>query len=242
MYGFGSMKRSLLAALCLFIALMGLSVHDNRAVADTHSDAATTSNTLLPEGNAQLSQLLRLWGVFGNQVEASCDSLHVGDLRCLSARGTLATLMRFNRPAIVVLVHDGHRQQLLLSQLSKTHATIVGAEDARRITRQRLADMWTGRFKMIWRADAGAVLMYPGMRGEAVSWLRRRLAKVDEQSDDADQAVVSRYFGRGLESRVRHFQLMHELEPDGLVGPRTQIVLNGLAAESGVPTLVAQPE
>lgn len=204
---------------------------------------------LLPQGSVDLDQLLRLWGVFGAKVETSCASLHIGDLRCLSGHGTLAMLDRFDRPAILVLAHDGVRQRLLLTELDEKQATLVGTSGASRIARKLLARLWTGEFELVWRMNAGVALIHRGMRGDAVVWLRQHLARAmadaADAANDADgaaQAPVSRYFGSGVESRVRNFQLMNGLKPDGLVGPRTQILLNGLTPEPGVPTLTPAPD
>lgn len=216
------------------------------SAADGGDDAGVVPSsgpkTPLPEGNADISQLLRLWGVFGAEVEASCASLHVGDLHCLSEQGTLATLEHFNRPAIVLLAYDGRRQRVLISQLGEQKATLVGAERARRISRKRLARLWTGEFRMIWRAHTGAVLIHNGMSGDAVLWLRQRL-RLAAGKDSADKpGSKSPVFDDELESRVRNFQLMHGLQPDGIAGPRTQIILNGIAATPGVPTLEPKPD
>lgn len=198
----------------------------------------------VPDGSVEINQLLRLWGVFGAKVGTRCDGLHVGDLRCLSDKGTLATLARFNRPAILVLATGGDSQRVLLSALDETEATLVGANGASRISREQLAALWTGRFEMVWRTNVGMDLLRRGMAGQAVTWLTQRLAQAAEENahDEQEQAPVSRVFDSAVESRVRNFQLMHGLKPDGLVGPRTQIMLNGIVPEAGVPTLTPQPK
>src|SRR5699024_10147855 len=66
---------------------------------NAESVATAGPQQAVPEGNVGLDQLLRLWGVFGDRGDARCRGLRIGDLRCLSAKGTLATLARFNRPA-----------------------------------------------------------------------------------------------------------------------------------------------
>lgn len=196
--------------------------------------------TPLPEGDAQFSQLLRLWGVFGAEIETSCAALHVGELRCLSDQGTLATLERFNRPAILVLAHNGQRQRVLISELDKNGATLTGAKDARHIARQRLARLWTGQFFMIWRAHSGVVYIHDSMIGSAVAWLRTRLRRAAGEDPHTQVGPASPIFDDRLGVRLRHFQLMHGLKPDGVAGPRTQIMLNGVDPKAGTPTL--EPE
>lgn len=207
---------------------------------------ATGPQQAVPQGSVSLDQLLRLWGVFGANVDARCGTLRVGELRCLADHdGTLAALARFDRPAILVLAVDGQRQHVLLSGLDDKQATLVGASGARRMSRQQLAKVWTGAFEMVWRSSVGMTLLHRGMRGSAVAWLTQRLAQAASKAAD-DKATtkpgpVTQFFGSAVESRVRNFQLMHGLKPDGLVGPRTQIMLNSVAPEAGVPTLTPRP-
>ena len=197
--------------------------------------------TPLPDGNAQLSQLLRLWGVFGAKVKSDCRNLRVGNLRCMDAHGTLKELADFNRPAILFLQQGGHTRRLLMSQLDDDSATLTGAEGTRRIGRDQLKQAWNGRFLMIWRADAQLTHIHANMIGQAVSWLRTRLARVSDQDSKPQVGPESPVFDASLEQQVRHFQLMHGLKPDGIVGPRTQIMLNSLNPPAGTPTLDAEP-
>lgn len=221
--------------------------------APAQADAAPSAAAVLvagpqqavPQGSVSLDQLLRLWGVFGANVDPRCGTLRVGELRCLADHGTLAALARFDRPAILVLTVDGQRQHVLLSGLDDEQATLVGASGARRMSRQQLAKVWTGAFEMVWRSSVGMTLLHRGMSGPAVTWLTQRLAQAASKAAD-DKATtkpgpVTQFFGSAVESRVRNFQLTHGLKPDGLVGPRTQIMLNSVAPEAGVPTLTPQP-
>lgn len=143
-----------------------------KASANNQSNAQT-----LPSGNADLNQLLRLWGVFGAHLHIHCSELQIGDLRCLADRGNLATLERYNRPALLVIQHGTGLQTVLLSAINKKQKTVtlVGGQGARNVDIQLLKSVWTGRFEMIWRADAGVRLIRPGSVGSAVVWLRKRL-------------------------------------------------------------------
>ncbi len=201
------------------------------------AEALGEAETAMPSGDADITQLLRLWGVFGSQVNTSCEALRVGDLRCLSERGGFAVLERFNRPALLTLQRDGEQQKVLLSALDDTTATLVAADGTRRIPRERLARLWTGQFEIIWRAQAGMTLIRPGTVGSSVVWLRRRLTRAEGENPDVQLGPKSPIYDADLESRLRHFQLVHGLEPDGMAGPRTQIMLNGLVTSPGSPTL-----
>src|SRR5699024_2915121 len=119
--------------------------------------------------------------------------------------------------------------------------TVTGAEDIRRIDRERLERLWTGDFQMIWRAEADVVYIRNGMIGSAVIWLRRHLTAAQGENPDVQLGPESPIFDQELESRLRNFQLLHGLKPDGIAGPRTQIMLNTVMPKPGTPTLQPKP-
>ncbi|GAB3685652.1 ExeA family protein [Salinisphaera aquimarina] len=205
--------------------------------AGTATADATAPAGGIPPGDADISQLLRLWGVFGSQVQTNCGALRVGDLRCLSDRGSFAMVERYNRPALFTIQRDGKRQKVLLSSLDKDSATLVGGDGTRRVPRAELARLWTGQFEVVWRSDSGVSLIQPGAVGDAVVWLRRRLARADGKNPNTDLGPPSPVYDDRLEAELKHFQLVHGLEPDGMAGPRTQMMLNGAVATPGSPAL-----
>lgn len=203
--------------------------------------AAATSppagDTALPPGNAGIDRLLRLWGVFGNAAEDGCGQLAVGDLRCFSGRGGFAELERYDRPALLVLETERGRRRVLLSRLSGDTATLVFPEGTRELRRERLAGLWTGEFELVWRKTASPGFAGVGTVGESVVWLRRRLALARGENPEARVGRPSPVFDEALERSLRRFQLTHDLEPDGLLGPRTMIVLENLSPTAGTPRL-----
>lgn len=206
--------------------------------ADAASDAERdTPPSGIPEGGADINQMLRLWGVFGSQVQSSCDALRVGDLRCLSDSGSFAMVERYNRPALLTLQREGRRQTVLLSALDDTHATLVSANGTRRIDRRELAGMWTGEFRIIWRSDSGVGLIQPGAVGDAVVWLRQRLARASGRNPAAELGPPSPVYDDELQAELEAFQLSKGLTADGMAGPRTQIMLNGAVPSPGSPAL-----
>ncbi|ROO26341.1 ExeA family protein [Salinisphaera orenii] len=204
------------------------------AASDTERDTPPSG---IPEGDADINQMLRLWGVFGSQVQSSCDALRVGDLRCLADSGSFAMVERYNRPALLTLQREGRRHTVLLSALDDTHATLVGANGTRRVDRRELAGMWTGDFRIIWRSDSGVGLIQPGAVGDAVVWLRQRLARASGRNPEAELGPPSPVYDDELQAELEAFQLSKGLRGDGMAGPRTQIMLNGAVPSPGSPAL-----
>lgn len=196
----------------------------------------------LPSGDAGLDRLLRLWGVFGNAVDDGCARLALGDLRCFSGRGGFAELERYDRPALLVLQtgpgKSEGRRRVLLSRLSADTATLVFPEGSRELRREHLAGLWTGEFELVWRKVAAPGFAGVGTVGESVVWLRRRLALARGENPEAHVGQPSPVFDEALQTALRRFQLTHGLEPDGLLGPRTMLVLENLSPTAGTPRLL----
>lgn len=212
--------------------------HDDN---DGDDDTASEKDThTLPGGDADLNQLLRLWGVFGARVRSGCSELHVGDLRCLDDTGDVDTIKHYNRPALLILKHDGHQQTVLLTAINDNDTvTLAGGDGTRDLDRQRLHKAWTGRFKMIWRSNIDVNLIQPGSVGDAVVWLRKRLLQIDGKDPEHQVGKPSPVYDHKLGERLKAFQKSHGLDPDGLAGPRTQMMLNGAVASPGAPSLMS---
>lgn len=203
---------------------------------DAAADTALPTDGI-PAGDADINQLLRLWGVFGAEVRSDCRNLRIGDLRCLADRGSFAMVERYNRPALLTIRHAGNTRKVLLSALDDQHATLVGANGTRRIERTALADLWNGKFEVVWRADSGVGLIQPGAVGSGVKWLRNRLDRIDGKNPEAQLGPPSPIYDDALEQRLKAFQSAHGLEADGMAGPRTQMMLNGAVPSPGSPAL-----
>ena len=195
----------------------------------------------LPAGDASMGQLLRLWGVFGAEVNQPCRSLKLGDLRCLQGEISLETLRRFNHPAILILREGDTRRQVLLSNLNDDTVTLVSAEGTREWPRQELLRRWTGEVQMLWRLQTSTRQIGEGSVGDSVVWLRRRLALAQGVNLDAKAGQPSPIFDNELLTELRAFQRAQGLEVDGLVGARTMVALNSLKPAPGTPLLSNAP-
>jgi len=74
-----------------------------------------------------------------------------------------------------------------------------------------------------WAPVAPGETLKPGMSGERVAALRRRLLVTGDITAESSEA---RFFDASLEAGVRKFQLRHGLEDDGIVGKSTLAALN----------------
>lgn len=196
----------------------------------------------LPEGNAEMAQLLRMWGVFGATVNARCNGMRIGDLRCLQDRGSFADLERYDRPALLELKQGKRTRQVLLSELGPERARIIAPGGVVEWPRSALARLWTGEYQVVWRLEASTRRIQQGSVGNSVVWLRRKLARAEGRDPDKEVGSPSPVFDEGLANSLRRFQVSNGLKPDGVVGARTMILLNlvDVSPNDGSPRLSAQ--
>jgi general secretion pathway protein A len=163
---------------------------------------------------------------------APCKAAVAAGMRCLSGRGGLADLERFNQPAVLTLEGPGGRYYGVLTALDGQSATFDLAGEMRRVSLAAMAQAWSGDYVLVWKPPAGIRdALPPGSHGAAVAWLRKSLAEVTGEAAGGPPA-----FDAELAGRVRAFQLSEGLVPDGVVGALTLVHLN-LRLDKALPCL-----
>lgn len=209
--------------------------------ADTQTRDATDMATRplpFPDRDTTMSQLLRLWGVFGAPVDTSCRALKIGELRCVRIHATFEELVDFNRPALLEFAFEQGTRTVLLADLENGYGTLVLGNDTRRVPRGQIKQLWTGQARLIWRQPIDVRSVQPGFVGGAVIWIRRQIARVRGTDLSQHPGGPSLVYGQTLERKVRTFQRRHGLAVDGIVGPRTMIAFNSVNPAPGTPVLL----
>jgi general secretion pathway protein A len=184
-----------------------------------------------------LGSLFSLWDApYVPGQDTGCNQARAQGLDCLFQRGSWRSLVILNLPAVLSLSDDqGNGYQVVLASIGDQYAELLVEGQLTKVSLLDLSSYWDGEFLLIWRPLAvGAPVIVPGYRGAEIPVLRDALKRVDGQaSDAADQEL----FDEQLAERVRDFQQKHRLEPDAIVGARTQIVLNLVSGASSGPRL-----
>lgn len=187
-----------------------------------------------------LASLLRLWGkepLLESNL-SSCDQVQQYGLRCLTLQGDWSDLRRYNHPAILSLQKDDRIIPVVLGALEGDRAILQVDGDAVQVDLHQLDSLWNGDFLLLWRLQTSLSVIGPGVVGEPVLWLRKRLALAEGLSPAGKTSVFSsRTFDPALQARVQRFQRVNQLQPDGIVGQRTMPLLNNLAPAPGTPFL-----
>ena len=178
--------------------------------------------------------LFKLYGMGADaQVkEDPCRQAAEQGMRCYAGRGGLSDLLLLDQPVVMRLSSaDGREYSVVLTALDMDHqaATLKIGGDDRRVALNELANAWSGRYVLLWKAPPGfRDSLALNQRGPAVAWLRQAMATVDGVHDDGDGK-----FDAALAQRIRAFQLAEGIQPDGVVGPLTAIRLNVRSGQGG---------
>ena len=152
-----------------------------------------------------------------------CQSLRSEGLECYKDRGRWADLTALNRPAILTLqITDTTEHHVLLRGLTDTQATLDTPMGPQNYSREEIEKLWNGEFLMLWRPEISDKFIGPDTRGDAVLWLRRRLAQINGKPTPSP---LFGFFDKGLRNELLKFQIARGLEKSGTVRVRTFIAL-----------------
>lgn len=185
-----------------------------------------------------LAVLFDLWGLeYSGPANEGCSLALQAGYECLVQRGSWSSLRQLDRPAILTLTDSrGEIHRVVLTALHGDHAELSIAGVMVSHPFASVADMWFGRFVMLWKPPNGQSRdLGPGSTDPNVVWLRESLALIDDRY--RAEPLDSQLFDETLELRVRDFQRDHRLDVDGYAGRQTQIIINSLLAPDGTPRL-----
>ncbi|MBL8259625.1 MAG: AAA family ATPase [Candidatus Competibacteraceae bacterium] len=182
-------------------------------------------------------RLLAAWGIapFQGRAAGFCEYVKTRKLRCLSGQGDWQTLRRFDRPTLLRLNRPGGGSTpVLLRALDENNATLELSGQAVTVPVSQLKPLWAGQYVLLWELQTDQPIIGPGNNGEAVRWLRRRLAAA---AGRPVPETPSERFDADLGNEVRAFQQEHGLLVDGMAGEQTLLLLNNLALPPETPRL-----
>ncbi|MEL7309945.1 MAG: AAA family ATPase [Pseudomonadota bacterium] len=166
-----------------------------------------------------------------------CEQAATNGLRCYADTSAFLPLVSLDRPAIVNLVlDDGTEHQVVLTGWDGTQVKLNAIDEEVLVAAGEFSRFWYGEFLLLWQPPPASPngALAPGMRGPAVLWLRRSLANI---LGTPIPPMDSDRYDTGLETYVREYQASRRLKVDGLVGERTQMMINAEVGQPGVPRL-----
>lgn len=176
-----------------------------------------------------------------HQVIQSCqDALQAG-LACLPFEGKLIgnwpSLYLINRPFMIELVtKDGDSRYLTVVKVSDASVTLATATKPIVVSREDFKSLPTGSLLLLWQPPPFYNrILQPNMIGKDVSWVRKRMLKINTQLLEAvDDPEV---YDENLRARINQFKHDHALKSDGLIDPLTLIHLDNEIGDIITPVL-----
>jgi general secretion pathway protein A len=201
--------------------------------------AALLADSSVPgDDHAAFASLYARWGMKYRKTGAGlgCEAGRSDGLECLFKVGNWNRLRRFDLPAILELVTPaGERRRVALVALGEERATLELGGREYTFPLGEVDRSWDGTFILLWKPPALASrLLSPGVRGQDVEWLRRRLGALEGKMPKGPQSDA---YDEDLRQRVLAFQRSKSLVADGLVGEETLAQLTLAVPEPGTPSL-----
>ncbi|MGS2717458.1 AAA family ATPase [Eionea flava] len=156
-----------------------------------------------------------------------CDQLILSLWRCGNESNAEWELFeKYNRPAIVSVLHEGKPHYLTVVGINSTHAVTLSSSEENAtvdIALDQLKDRWLGEFTFLWQAPLGFKrYIYKDSNATLIDWLANAFATLDRQ----DAVLTKRVYNSRLEQRIRLFQRSYQLKEDGKAGVETLLQLN----------------
>jgi general secretion pathway protein A len=192
------------------------------------------------DDHAAFSRLLSLWGVAYRRSASGlgCDAAKAQGFECVFRVGSWNRLRRYDLPCLLELsLPGGGRRHVALVGLRDESAVMAVGGRLQEFPLIEIDRYWDGGFILLWKPPPfDARLLAPGMRGEAVQWLRKTLDAADGVSGAAARSDL---FDADLTRRIMAFQRSRSLNPDGRIGLETLTQLMRAVREPGTPSLSA---
>ena len=149
--------------------------------------------------------------------------------------GSLAELTKVNLPALIEVENAGGGPRIIAVIGYDERGFITNLDDQARIPISALDSLWTGNATIFWK-DHGAMGddLKDGAAGPGVLWLKNALTTLGFY-----HGPPTAEYDLNLHVSVAAFQAAHGLDPDGIVGEQTKMILYSLIDSYHSPRLTA---
>jgi general secretion pathway protein A len=195
---------------------------------------------------AAFNSLARAWGVQPVAQGKDTAPLRLEDLAARSGlrvsrfTGNLGALLRMDYPAILemTLPAGGKRYLALLGTDNGNLLLSPQPRERTSVSSREVEGIWSGRSYFLWKNTLNIpAVTKTGTSGESIRTLKKLL-----RGAGFYQGPVNDVFDEAAVAAVRRFQAANGLEPDGMVGNQTLLLLYRAGGMSASPRLVKKGE
>lgn len=142
-----------------------------------------------------------------------------------------------DRPGLVTLVQNGRVKTMVLIAIENNFVTLRGEFGDEKLEFSYLLTVWNQEYTYIWRPPPNYEVLQEGQRNERlINWLQERLLKLD---DAYERIITGGHYTEAIQIQVREFQRFHGLKQDGILGPKTIMIINRLSDPS-IPSILVK--
>ena len=185
--------------------------------------------------------LVKLWGeeLPSQLFNPVCDEVQVSGLKCIFFV-SWDQLLRFNRPAVLVLNHNNQRHRVIVEVVDGDAAEVRVGESIYRISVEELKSRWQGNSAvLVWRpSKAGSSFLQQGETDPLMPVIRAYVNQALVQSQLPTLSVLdSVEFDQDLSQKVLSLQTSYNIVQDSKIGNETYLLLNELTQPNLTPVL-----
>ena len=171
-----------------------------------------------------------------------CQELLATGLRCLAV-SNWPQLVNFNRPAIIVLAHEGQLHRVIVQSLdgstNNAMATVLVGDTQHRVRVSELRDRWTNDGVLFWRPTAGVGFYKLNDRDPQILTLRLHLNRALAKAGMPLLANIdSTVFDADMSQKVFALQSRFNVISDSIIGHETHLLMNELVTPEATPLLM----
>jgi general secretion pathway protein A len=202
------------------------------------SDFSLAVNTKKATLDTMLHSLTEIWDKDIPQ-SFRCDELEMLGLACLFGQSDWKSLIALNRPVIMEFSLSKEEKNYVLLTGIKEGDPVFQFEGEGTFSLDDVLSQWDGYYLMIWKTPLrGIKIIRPNESSRVVLWIKKHLALTHEYYLSARYSVI---FDDELKTEIKHFQDLHNLTADGIVGPQTFIHLQNNDPQDDSPKLNLMP-
>lgn len=167
-----------------------------------------------------------------------CDELTNEGVMCVPV-SSWSTILRLNRPTIMVLSHRNQNHRVIFYKLSGGIASVLVGDQSYDLSVSELQDRWSNNAMVFWRPSAlGEQFLQLGDNSPLVGALRDSLNQLfSEIGMPQLSSDVPTLYDAKLAARVSELQRRFNITADGKVGRETYLLINELLNSQNVPVL-----
>ena len=182
-----------------------------------------------------IQNLYRQWGYRADEQAVSCQTEVRAELSCYRGILQFNQLVNINRPAVLIMNGvDGRRWYALFYAVGDDQIELIAGRHKQRflVNEEFIQQYWSGEAITLWRPPFGnSNVLAKGQRNTRVRWLDERLNMALGEFDDPQN-----HFDQYVKNKVITFQIQQNIDADGIAGPLTIMMLDGVLGLAG-PTL-----